>query len=563
MSWEHAEWLWMLFPVAAAAWWTLRRPVSVYQVVGDLEFWKPSGLRKAADSRPTRRVTWAWVFLLMGAVLAVLAEAGAQFSFSRPVRRVAVMVVPSAELKSDRLQAAVEPFTRRLEENDRVRLVLPYLAGGDQGWLRPNEMLSAMAGVKTWPLTAGEMTWPDWSDEATCSVAFLPAGARAEWPKPVYRVEVDANDPPVRIESAAAALLPDGQAQVFVRLAGEGEFRLRIGGLDERGEEVTLHEELLHVAGEWAGTFELPDWAVIAVEDGGGSGEGAYFTRWRRPVRSLAILGEDSPLLRRYARADSSWRLTDSESAEVVVCVGEVPPQGKPSLVIDPVKVSDGTAAEVSFNADLSEMHSDASDPVTRAVDWAGVGVRELHGWREVGPAYQVLARLEDRAVVLRSADGREPRQVILGFDPSASESTFARTDAAVIFLSNALNWLVETSGPSAAIEAYVSESPLRANIDPRSVCVLGAQKGFPLEENFPRRGVYRDPAGSFTAVSLLGIAPKIAPIDAARAVREIPLPPPRREGTVFSAWKAFAVLALCCWLCGWVLQRPSAGIQW
>jgi hypothetical protein len=214
----------------------------------------------------------------------------------------------------------------------------------------------------------------------------------------------------------------------------------------------------------------------------------------------------------------------------------------------------------VIFNADLSEMHSDASAPVTRAVDWAGVGVRELHGWREVGPAYQVLARLEDRAVVLRSADGREPRQVILGFDPSVSESTFAGTDAAVIFLSNALEWLAGARPSSPSQGTYVTESPFIAGIDPRSVCVLGSQKGFPLEENLPQRGVYRDPAGNFTAVSLLGIAPKKAPIEVARAVREIPLPPSRREGAVFPAWKAFAILALCCWLCGWVLQRPSGG---
>ena len=98
-------WPWSLLglvAVGAAAAWALLRPGRQLAVVATLSLWRQAAasLDRVARRR-ARRVTASWVLLLLGAMTAVWSAARPLYRPSAPVRRVAVGLVPSAELAGE------------------------------------------------------------------------------------------------------------------------------------------------------------------------------------------------------------------------------------------------------------------------------------------------------------------------------------------------------------------------------------------------------------------------------------------------------------------------------
>ncbi|HDZ43159.1 MAG TPA: hypothetical protein ENH80_04375, partial [Phycisphaerae bacterium] len=218
------HWPWMLLTlpiVAAVAIWALLRPDRPRVLVGSLSLWREAlASLDAAGRRRARRVSLAWLCVLVGSVLAAAALARPAHHATRPLRHVSLIVTPSAELAGDgaaKLRGAVSAFLGRLGPDDRVQIVLPAALGGAGEWLTVARAREQISDLKPLPARWDELTVPKSSADAHLRVAFVPAGAMTDTLSADAIVEVPVSLPPVTIDRLAAAG-SDGQLQVFTSL---------------------------------------------------------------------------------------------------------------------------------------------------------------------------------------------------------------------------------------------------------------------------------------------------------------------------------------------------------
>lgn len=571
----HWPWLlWGLAVVGGVALWTLFRPGRQWVVVASLSLW-----RKAADAlgRPARRssrfVTASWLLLLAGAAAAVLAAAGPVHQVGRPVRRVALEVVPSAEIASPRamgqLTQAVETLLDRLDEADEVHLRLPGLLGGSRQ-LSPREARSRVASLPALPVPAAELDRPVGRGAVQHAYRFAAAGAPGSGGPGVSLIEIPPDLPAATIDAAGAKELPGDRMQLFVALRGRGPAAacrtevLLLDGATGQWRR-TGPEDLTLGPGrrtERVETHPSAEAVIVTVSPPSGPsdphapGAAAFLVRRPRKVRRVAMLGRDEPLVMRFIRADAGMEfVTGVEEADLVVANGVAPPANKPALAINPPSPPPGWRRGGLLKATVLDMADVAADdPVMRHVNLAGVAIRRLVPWVAGESPRQVrLAGLAGDALILRSdPDARAaagPRRVYVAFDMGEENTNFAMTDAFVILLANAMRWLAP--GPAAEV-TYGYETPLAAGPQPdwRAVGPVRPRAGrYGL---LPAPGIYREPSGRLHAVSLPGLRSAEAPRPPAQAAAEAPLPDPERLVGGMELWPALAVAAMALWLAGW-----------
>ena len=549
-----------LLPVAAAAVWALRRPLHQLVPVGSLRLWQQVVDDLGAAATRARRVSAAWVVLLAGAVLAAAALSRPTYYADAPARRIAVAVCPSAELTGlpGGLGGASAAFFEKLDAPDRVRLILPAVLGGAGELLSRDAAARAVAALRPLPAPADQLKLPGEPD-AQHLYRFAPATLLRDDGPHVTTIALPARPGEVTFDAFAVAPLPDGSGQVEVFLA------LQNHASGQRRGEVLCRRDADPPAKL---SFDLPPGerkTLLARLPGAGQsysariagtagpGVAAFCVRRSSAVRQVALIGRDDPLVRRFLRVDPALRpVGDAAAADVVIAVGANPPPGKAALVINPPDPPPGWRGGTPLaGVALRDADVLADHPVLAHVDLSTVAVRRAVGWRSVGlPAHQRLLRVGPDALLLA---GEIPPRIYLAFDLAAENTGFAMTEAFVILMANAMEYLAPGARPQ---ETYEHVTPLEA-MRPRDWTSLAAPGEPPAAADGPLLwpGVYRDASGALHAVSLLGLKSAEPEVDVRDQIAAISLPPPMPAARGRELWPALALGALALWLIGWGLR--------
>ncbi len=563
---------WALFGllvVAAAAVLALIRPARRRLIVPSLTPWLPDSTRKTRPARRySLRVVLSWLLLLLGATAAVFAAARPVMHAEPPRRYLAVGVINSAELDLAEGGGALHRWTaellERLSPADRVQLLLPAVAGGASDWMSPSEARRRLERLEMLPVRADEPTLPEPSPPGEYSVVFAPVGANVGPPGPRRTVvELPAEADEAIIESVSAEVVADGRAELFIAVRNPMESPRTVGlnvtSIEPRDMDSAVREELRLAAGDRRGlVLGVPPAGALAVQlnDGDHPAARAYLARRRRPTTNVAVVGQDEPAVRRFvAAADWLEEVADPGQADVVIANAVEPPDDVPALVVAPPSPPPGTEPGTpGEHVRLEEANVRADDPVMRHVDLRGVVVRRLEPWTAPAQRYLPLVSIDGEAVILRDAPGPlpQPGRVYVAFSLDAENTNFTVSEAFVLFLAGAVEYLADDAGFAAD---YESMTPLEAG------------PGFDMEplysggrhaSGLPLPGIYADEDGLQHAVSLTGLVtgrPDREPVEVAA---EAPLPDAVTAPEDRELWPVLAVAAVAFWLAGWVLRKPA-----
>ena len=563
--WVVFNWPWCLASLAvvvAAAVVALRRPLQRVVPVSSLRLWeKALAALGPSASRRARRLTAAWVALLAGAVLAGVALSRPVLLGHRPARRISLALCPTAELGRVGREAMVRSARRllgRLGPADRVRLLLPAVLGGATEPLSPAEAARRIERLPLLPALAGDLELPPADRAGEYLFRFVPA-TRAPVAGPrVSTIALPALPAEVTIDAFGAEPLPDGSVQLFVALRNHTQGARTGAVLVGRDEGRPLRLAYRLGPGKRTGLqVKLPAGAYCwaAIEGGTGPASAAFAVRRDSPLRTVAMVGRDDPLVRRFVQVSPSLRLVASpERADVVVAVGRSPPAGKPALVIDPPDPPPGWAAgDVREALALADAGVLSDHPVMAHVDLASVAVRRVRTWRAVGPppAEKVLLGLDGEALILAA---RRPRRVYVAFDLTAENTNFGLSESFVIFMANVMEYLVPSARRSVSYD-YLTPMKAGPASDWEPVRLAGTGPGALGSGPLPWPGLYRDAAGAYHAVSLLGLTSARPDVEAVEVAGRIPLPPPRPSRRGRELWPVLVCLAAALWLAGWALR--------
>ncbi len=557
-----------LVPVAAVALWALLRPARRTMIVASVSLWREAlASPELSRRRRDRRLTLSWALLAAGATAAVLAAAGPVVRRTASSRRVAVAVVPSAELgraEGSAVRPAVE-LLKRLDGVDRVQLLLPAVLGGARKWLPPAEARRRLDRLYPLPAAASELTLPPASPDAQHVYRFAVSNLAGESDERTTALSLSPTLPPVTVDALGAADLPDGSVQVYVRLASRNgwtgnvsiEARSRAGGTLERRERRID----IPAGGSRSLVEELPQadaFTVRAADRGGraGFGSSGYLARRSAGTRRVAILGRDSPLLRRFVEAHPGLEpAADVGEADLAFVTGADAPPALPALLVDPPTAPPGwrRAPRPVGPVMLGEASVAADDPLMRNVDLAGVALRRVTPWVTSGDAspLRVVAAFGEGALILRTDPDAPttagPRRVCVAVPIDLDNTNFAATDAFVIFLANVSDWLAPDADAPAA---WSHRAPLEVGPRPGWRAVVDGGDG---PAGLPLPGLYADQAGELHAVGLVGLRadPPADPPD----IAAVALPAPQPGRVEASLWRYLAILAVIAWLAGWAAR--------
>jgi len=549
-----------LAPVVAAALRALRRPLHQAAPVGSLRLWvKALDALGSSRARPTRRASAAWIALLAGATAAALALSRPVWHTQSPARRIAVAVYPGAELGDDgaaALRRSGEALLGRLGPADRVRLVLPTILGGASDWLTPADAAARVRALAPLPLPAGALDLPEAADDVGHVYRFAPATLALPDAAAATTIALPARPGAVTLDAFGVAGARAGAVQVFaavrnhtgqtrrgeliVRRDGQDPIRLRYD-VPARGRQSLLAEARAgggHYSAELVGAA--------------GVGAAAYAVRRQAAEKTVALVGRDNPLIRRFVDVHPSLRaVADPAGADAVIATAQAVPAGKPALLIDPPAPPLGWRASKAYNAlALRDADVQADHPILAGVDLAGVAIRRSASWTTDGaPAHQRLVRVGADALVLATDS---PPRVYLAFDLTGDNTPLVLSKSFVIFLANVTEYLLRDLGSQTTYGcATAAQLAGRRDLTP-----LDAPAGAPAgDAAVPAPGVYRDPAGALHAVSVLGLRSAEAHADPMRRAAAVALPAPQAVAQALALWPFLAVAAAVFWLIGWALR--------
>jgi hypothetical protein len=563
--------------------------------VPSLRLWQAAAEALSRRERRIRRVDASWVLLLVGAILAVLALSGPTWQGERPSRRVRLEVCPSMELASpaarEALLGAVAAMLDRLDSLDRVQLILPSVAGeaGSEGWLSPQDARRRLGALPVIPAGGESLEFAPAPADAQLTYCFVPAGRATDSGPARYVVEIPAAREPLRFTVASAQQTPPGegpaQLNAFLRVQA---------GLTSPSRGATLMRQAIDAKGQLATsqpwlalpplapgaearltpTMPAPDAPAMSLSLAPSAASRELFARpiWltRRaaaPVKNVAILGQDRPMLRRYLDADPAYQLwADPAAADVIIACQQTQLRAlanKPTLWIEPPTPPAGwLAGRRRENILLEAASLAADDPILRGVNLAGIAIRRSSSWSPGALALgKALVLFDDEAIVWRNEPAatpgasRPPRRIAMAFSLAETNTNLAVSEPFVILLANALRWLSPTEAAAADSVRYTSIRPTEA-VGWQGWTLL---QGGPVDEGkapaantLPWPGLYRDRAGEMQAVNVMDLCEGAASQPPAKAVADGPLPEPIVRGVTVTIWPWLAGACLLCWLAGW-----------
>ena len=526
---------------------------------------------RAADSLPrsnkrrSRKVSAAWALLLAGAVVGVGALARPAHLSVRPARRIAVALHAAAELGegAEDVWRPVRSLLDRLASQDRVQLILPAVFQASDKWLSPEQAKRELRFVRPVGARADELTLPPGSRGAQRVYHFVPAGrteAIARGPA-ITVIELPTRLPAVTLDAVGAESAAGETTQVFLAVRNHGRAPWR--------GQVRVSSGLSAIVvgpGQRAGFVRrVPAAGTVSVElfDEGGEALGGFassaalVSRTGR-VRSVAMIGPDERLIRRFVEADPLLRLVgEPGEADLVIANGIGPPSGKPAIVINAPRAPAGwRRGEARESVMLESATIDADDPVMRDVSLDGVAVRTVEPFVPTaeGASHKQLCRIEGGALILRSTTGRT-RRIHVAFGLNEQNTNFAMYDAFVVLLANSARWL--SPGGDTGPPRFEFRSPL-ASQGIGWLTTGGAAAGSVLavsSDPLPRAGIHRGPAGEVLAVSLVGLRGGQPNTSPDVAVAAAPLPEPAGPAEAAELWWILALAAMTLWLVAWAIR--------
>ena len=558
--------------VGAAALWALLRPGRQHVVVPSVSLWQQAAESLGSQRRRSRRrIGAAWVLLLAGAVVAVLAMARPVWLTVAPMRRVALAIRPSAELIPSEVYEAAKGLLDRLDEDDQVRLVLPEMLGGVRDWQTCREAKEALSEVEILPVRAGLMRLPPIPADVQHTYYVAAAGAPGVQGPNVTAIGLSHESSGLHLDALGAEVLGEGKCQVYAAFhnpAGQARTeQIEIDIFHERAgrpRSERLVRSLTVGAHETAGLeWVCAAGAGLAVGQAGSNPESrGYLVRRERRIRRVALVGADAPLIRRFVRVDPMLEWVGREAdADIVIANRGGGPKGTPALVICPEGPPAGwLAGKQQATLMLRDGSWDRDDPVMRNVDMSAVAVRKTVSWK-VGPIQsgKALVSCNQEALVVRNdpdVAGGGVRHVFVAFDLDSENTNFCSTEAFVVFAANAMRWL-SPGGRGQARYEYVT--PEQAG-PPTNWVLLSGTHARRRSTVLPWPSLYAEPGGRWQAVSLPGIRDAKAAADADTAVALAPLPEPEYARRGYEFWPLLAMAAVGCWLVGWALRSNIAG---
>lgn len=559
----------VLAVVVAAAVWTLARPHRRIVTVASLSLWRQAGQEAGGGGRRrSRRVTLPWLLLTAGALAAALALGRPAHVSAIPCRHVALALCPSAELGEPgrrELAQASRALLQRLGTDDRVQILLPMEAGGAGPWMPPAAAAKEIDALALLPVAAGTLTFPPPAAAAQRVYLLGPSGAQLPPAEAITSIPVNTSLPAVTFDAADAALLGDGSVRVFFALANHRDApfigAVLVAAADANGARRPLRSVPVSLAARERKPFVAPvpppgALSLTILTASGtpldGAGVVAYMAPTAGESASVAMIGADNPLVRRFIEIDPLLRLAAAPpQADIVIADGVDPPPGKPALVINPSSPPPGMTASVSrSNLALIDASVDARDAVTRAVDLAPVAVRQATPWRssEGGVSAKPLVSLGEDVLIARSvpadsAGDDGARRIYVALDIAPANTNFSMTPSFVIFMANCMRWLAPSQTEHLPHQ-WQTVGPVQAQ---ELAGVLGPADA----ASMPAPGLYSTGHG-LLAVSVLGLASAPAEPPAAQTAQAAPLPLPVRAGQVKEYWPHLALAALVFWLAGW-----------
>ena len=558
------SWPWMLLSmplVAAAAVWVLLRPHRMHVTVGSIRLWKEAAASLASGGRSRRRrIILSWLLILIGSLLAAVALARPVRHTTQRMRRIALIVSPTAEFAGDggmALFGAVDGLLGRLGPGDRVRLVFPSVAGGPTDWLRPSHAAVAVRDIGLLPGRFEEVTIPT-SGEADQTLAVIPAGRGDGAISADAVIEAPTSLPPVTIARLAAHVGADGQVQTFASLRNHAsnpqtaELTWTIDGSPE-GQPQTIVIPADATAGVVHRSPLMRSIGVRISSPGGLADLTGGVVSYRAVQRiRVATVGRNSPAVQRYIQADEEIELVaDRKQADTVIAVGAFVDTDEAAVLIDPppdgAYVTDGELSDVL----LREAAVVGDSAILNGVDLADVGVRHINLLKADGSVSLVTIDSQPVLFAERAVSMGTPTQnrVVVPFDISPANTNWALSPSFAVFMANAVRWTADRVETGSRFETV---APLQLGAAPslEAVDLIGGDVAW--GGAFARLGVYRREDGDHVAVSLLGLRGGKPSRSVAEQVDAIELCEPSFADVGLDLWPAAVVAALACWLTGW-----------
>ncbi len=572
------NWPWALLAliaVALAAAWALYRPVRQLAVVGSLELWRQS-LEELDKSHKHRsmRISAAWVMLLTGACLAALALAGPAWHWQRPGRQIAICVYPSAELSppgAKEIHSATTALLDRLSPSDRVQVVLPDVLGGASGFVPPHRAAELITAAPVLPTPADKLMLPAADVAAQHVYHFTTQPALIAQGPNITVIPLAASLPPVTFEALGAELLDSTKLQVFCSLRNNTDQARSVSvrpvylGMDAEPRPASPWPAVQVPPYERQDVVSnLPAAPAIELsligEDGQAAGAGgrAFISREEVIKAKVALIGDDEPMIRRFIRVHPGLELlAQPQMADFVIADGHsaaISEIDKPALIINPHIAPPGYLAGRRYeNVSLSTAVA-VNDGVLKAVDMAGVAVRDLPTWQRSDATYaQTLMSYDGQAVVVAvPASAERPKTIYVSFDLSGGNTNFPLSPAFVTFLANAT---ADLAGRSNLQQRYLWRGPIDALIS-RDAASIARAEHWPSSP-WPDPGIYQSPSGQYQAVSLLGLHSE-PPSTSATSAKSVALPPQLPAAGSQELWPLLVILAGTCWLAGWLMRERA-----
>ncbi len=566
-----------LLPIAAAAFWALRRPMHKVIPVGSLRLWQRALDSLGPAAKKTRRLSASWWMLLAGAVAAGIALSQPVHYAESPARRIAVTIWPSAELaglEHDTLGKITRAFLQRLSDADRVRLVLPTVLGGStrlttgetSDFISPDEAARRISEIHPLPVAAEDLTLPTEGEDVQHTYRFAPATLKLEDGPDSTTIALPAKPGDVTIDAFAVETVnlmtssPEPSVQIFIAVRNHTNEPKRgevgITGRADSSWAVSVKYDL-PPGGRKSLIAQPPadGYYVVGLAGFSGPGAWAYAVRRRRVVADVAIIGRPDPLVRRFVRKHPALRLvSDPAKADAVIAIGKPPPAGLPAVVIDPPAPPTGwRKGKTRENFALRDAGISADHPILDSVDFSAVAVRRATGWIPVGiPMQRRLVGIGPDAIILVGAN---PSRVWIAFDTDTENTNFAMTKSFVIFLSNVFKHLAPQTRSRVSYE-FVSPLSAGPRIGWKPVELIGHRPTVPGKDGpLPWPGLYRDADGTLHAVSVTGLKSAAPGVDPLKRIAEITLPQPEPLTKSVELWPLLALAAGLLWMGGWVVR--------
>ena len=522
----------------------------------------------------------SWLLLLLGATAATLALSRPIYYPQRASRDVAVVVVPSAELGSgglEQLKAEVRSLLGRLDEQDRVAIVLPSALGGVSDPMSPSQAASKIDDLGLLPVSMADVDMAHPPAGVQHSYVLAPAGFDVSPGPAVSIVSIRTQLSELAFTAMQGAVLTDGTLQVFVRVrnygpaareydiwsqpfepGGSGGGVVRsAGGRILSGQSAQAIIGLPPAAGYRL--FVRPRGDAATGDKPGPAQTEAFLVQRPASVAKVAIVGQDEPLIRRFIAVHPGLELaaTPQEADVVVMNHAASTASDKPSLVIAPAGPPPGYEASAPLENVLLSQAAVAGHEVTAGLDLAGVAVRRLVAWKALDDArLETLVTLDAGGVVAASSGGARPRMVFVSFDISPANSTLWQQKSFVVLLSNIFDFL-SPARPQDARYEYRRPQDAGGPMRPIRQATLAGPEGAAARAAMLAPGLYADDAGQLHAVTLMLDVPSHAWAQEAPSMSGADAPLPRGEFRREPAelWPAMLLGAMLLWLAGWIVR--------